>query len=58
MVTVTNVINIHNGKEIVEIKCLSTDAKPTQYGNGSVLMEMDTSTLYMFDEKNNTWRTW
>ena len=43
---------------MVEGVCLSTDEKPTNYGNGSVLMEMDTSTLYMFDEDSKTWGAW
>ena len=58
MVTITEVKAIRNGKEVVEGSCLSTDAKPLTLGNGSILMEMDTSTLYMYDEKNNTWRAW
>ncbi len=58
MVTITEVKTIRNGKEVVEGTCLSSDTKPTAYGNGSILMEMDTSTLYMFDEANRTWRAW
>lgn len=57
MVTFDKVIQLI-GKKYVEGKCLSTDVKPTTYANGSILMEMDTSTLYMFDEKNKTWRAW
>jgi len=41
--------------------CLSSDTKPTNDGkleNGSKLMEMDTSKLYLYDEKNKTWREW
>ncbi len=58
MVTITKVNIVRNGKSVVEGTCLSTDTKPTIYGNGSMLMEMDTSTLYMFDETNSTWRAW
>lgn len=58
MVTITEVKIINKGKAVVEGVCLSTDAKPTKYGNGSVLMEMDTSTLYMYDEDNETWGAW
>ena len=36
--------------------CLSTDTKPTDVANGSILVEMDTGTAYMFDEENSTWR--
>lgn len=58
MITITEVKTIRSGKEVIEGSCLSTDNKPLTYGNGSILMEMDTSTLYMFDEKNKTWRAW
>ena len=46
------------GKKIIEGECLSTDGKPTNCANGSKLFEMDTSTLYMFDEANKVWRAW
>lgn len=36
--------------------CLSTDTKPTDVANGSILVEMDTGTVYTFDEANSTWR--
>lgn len=58
MISITKVNIIRDGKEVVEGTCLSSDTKPTGYGNGSVLMEMDTSTLYMYDEANQTWRAW
>lgn len=58
MVTITKVKIINKGKSVVEGVCLSTDEKPTNYGNGSMLMEMDTSTLYMFDEDSKTWGAW
>lgn len=47
-------------KKYIEGACLSADTKPTDevLMNGSKLMEMDTSTLYMYDEKNKTWRAW
>lgn len=49
-----------SGKKYIEGACLSTDEKPTAgvLMNGSKLMEMDTSTLYMYDEKNKIWRAW
>lgn len=38
---------------------LSTDTKPTDnVVNGSVFIEMDTSTLYFFDQENVEWRKW
>lgn len=36
--------------------CLSTDTKPTDWENGSTLLEMDTGNVYVFDKANNTWR--
>ena len=50
-----------NGKMYREGVCLSSDTKPTNdkaMANGSKLMEMDTSKLYLYDEKNKTWREW
>lgn len=50
---------IANAMENVECRegvCLSTDTKPTDWGNGSTLLEMDTGTVYVFDKTNNTWR--
>lgn len=48
-----------NGKTYVEGACLSSDTKPTEdISNGSILMEMDTATLYMFDETGAEWRAW
>lgn len=39
--------------------CLSSDTKPTEgVGNGSVLIEMDTSTLFFFDAENGEWLPW
>ena len=37
---------------------LSTDVKPTDAANGSVFVEMDTSTIYFYDLENETWRAW
>lgn len=40
-----------------EGECLSTDTKPTEgWANGSKLIEMDTSKVFMFDEANSQWR--
>ena len=52
---------VMNGKVYREGVCLSSDTKPTNdtsMANGSKLMEMDTSTLYLYDEKNRVWRGW
>lgn len=45
-------------KKYVEGKCKSTDSKPLDVANGSTLLEIDTGTLYMFDESSNQWRAW
>lgn len=37
---------------------LSTDEKPETAGNGSKFMEMDTSTMYMFDAEHRAWLPW
>ena len=48
-----------NGDILIEAACLSTDTKPTTgIANGSTCLEMDTSTLYFFDEASKTWRAW
>lgn len=53
---------IFAGKSYVEGACLSTDTKPVapavKLENGSKLMEMDTATMYLYDEENNEWRPW
>lgn len=48
------------GKVYLEGECLSTDTKPTSANimNGSKLLEMDTSTLYIYDAENGVWREW
>ena len=37
------------------IYCLSTDTKPTDVGNASILYEMDTKKMFMFDAQNGVW---
>lgn len=55
MVTVINLKRIVNGKELVDIACLSTDTKSTMYCNGSMCLEMDTGKIYAFNETASTW---
>ena len=44
------------GTDLVEIACLSTDTKPTDdIANGSILIEMDTGTIFMFDADGADW---
>lgn len=38
-----------------ELYCLSTDTKPTDVPNGSVLYEIDSGVIYVFDEENKEW---
>ena len=35
--------------------CLSTDTKPAEAVNGSVLIEMDTGDVYLFDGDSEDW---
>lgn len=48
-----------NNMENVECRegvCNSTDTKPMDWENGSILLEMDTGKIYIFDEQNALWR--
>lgn len=46
-----------NDKRYIEAAGLSTDTKPGEgIITGSVFIELDTSTLYIYDEENSTWR--
>lgn len=38
--------------------CLSTDTKPTDREGGSVLMEIGTSKVYIYDQAGGIWREW
>lgn len=42
--------------EVLEIRGLSTDTKPTEgVINGSIFIEMDTSKVYFYDLENEQW---
>ena len=46
---------------ILELRGLSTDTKPTsisgnEVGNGSIFIEIDTGTIFMFDGDSSTWK--
>lgn len=57
MISYSKAQNIDSTKRYVEGTCLSTDEKPVDnIGNGSVLLEMDTSKVYLFDEENSIWK--
>lgn len=52
---------VDNGTTLYKCEgvCLSTDTKPTTgIENGSTLLEMDTSKLYMFDSVGGDWKEW
>lgn len=43
----------YNGKSIIEATCLSSDEKPTNYGNNSLCVELDTGDIYYMT--NGSW---
>lgn len=56
MFSVIKTIGLRNGKSIIEGACLNADAKPTQnIANGSMVIEMDTGIILVFDETNSVW---
>lgn len=56
MVTLREVYNVTPaGKNIAGYAGLAADVKPTDCGNGSDFIEMDTGTVYFFDEESTTW---
>ncbi len=59
-ISMTEQRQIGSGQTWCHGVCLSTDTKPVGEGiaNGSELMEMDTSTLYLYDSDNGVWREW
>lgn len=46
-----------NGQIVYRVqgKCLSSDTKPTNVANGSMLLEMDTGKVLMFDADGEAW---
>ena len=64
MLTTSKCVYMGSTDEGVEInyiegECLHDDTKPTEnIYNGSKLLEMDTSTLYIYDAENETWHAW
>ena len=55
MFTVTKVVRIIDGKELVDSVCLSADTKPTRFANGSMCLEMNTGDVYAFNEDDSAW---
>ena len=59
MFTITKTVKLNTaGKSIVEATCLQSDGKPKTFANGSIALEMDTGTMFMYDEQNQIWRAW
>ena len=54
MVTIFKYIT--GGGQVQEVRCLSTDDKPTDVLNGSTCIEIDTGKLYMFDKESSEWK--
>ena len=53
---ISSMVPRNNGhKYRVEGSCLSSDNKPNDVANGSILIEMDTGNVYMFDETGKRW---
>ena len=45
-----------NKDRYIEAVCLSTDSKPTtNIQNGSMVIEMDTGKIFMFNEDGTAW---
>ena len=66
MITIHSTQNVRKdgGKEydLVELRGLSTDTKPTEFNNdiaidnGSVFVEINTGKLYFYDLESETWK--
>lgn len=51
-----NVDAYNQERVLVEAACLSTDTKPTDgIANGSIVIEMDTGKIFMFNESGSAW---
>ena len=45
-----------NEKSYIEGACLAADAKPTDgIANGSIVIEIDTGKIFMFNETGSAW---
>lgn len=54
MITVLR--HTYYGRWVHDVRCLSTDTKPTEgINNGSSLIEIDTGKGYVFDAENKEW---
>lgn len=56
MLTTIRLVRETRNKQIKEVACLSTDTKPTEgVANGSICIEMDTGSIFMYDEAGAEW---
>ena len=56
MFTVIKAHYAGNEKSYIEGACLAADTKPTDgIANGSIIIEIDTGKLYMFNETGSAW---
>ena len=56
MVRILTETIVEGTKRYIEAACLSTDTKPVDdLVTGSVLIEVDTSKAYMYDEDSSEW---
>lgn len=50
-------VSLNDTKErILDLRGLSTDTKPTDVGNGSTFIEINTGDVYLFDGTSKTWK--
>ena len=64
MITIAKVEKLAFNQEdpqIVELRGLSTDTKPTEIGgikvgNGSIFVEIDTGNIFLYDQENEEWK--
>lgn len=56
MFTVIKAHYAGNEKSYVEGACLAADSKPTDgIANGSIIVEIDTGKIFMFNETGSAW---
>ena len=48
-------INAYGAGGYYDIRCLSTDDKPSEVPNGSSCIEIDTGKIYFFDADSKQW---
>ncbi len=56
MTVVSTNRRVLGGEVYNDVRCLSTDEKPTDVKNGSTLVEIDTGKGYLFDADSKAWK--